>query len=177
MKHLVFFCGGWCFDGVLKSHLFSLLLLSPMIGICLHIVFFLDILYVIWIYPRHSVTSVTVTTRMTLQFLVGNPYKPSFVTVTGWGVRPNVESSDVLPSPLIFTSVCLRITILLVEGRILSSFSGPWTSKYFLMFGVGYFVGAPVIPNLRRVVFGCLGRMKMLPDFLCWPGCTPAISN
>ena len=28
---------------------------------------------------------VTVTTRM-IPFLVGNPYKPSFVTVTGWGV-------------------------------------------------------------------------------------------
>jgi len=42
-----------------------------------------------------------------------------------------------------------------------------------------YFVGAPVIPNLRRVVFGCLGGMKMLTlnDFLCWPGYTPAISN
>ena len=30
---------------------------------------------------------VTVTTRTTLlHFLIGNPYKPSFVTVTGWGV-------------------------------------------------------------------------------------------
>ena len=28
---------------------------------------------------------VTATTRIT-PFLVGNPYKPSFVTVTGWGV-------------------------------------------------------------------------------------------
>ena len=28
---------------------------------------------------------VTVTTRI-IPFLVGNPYKPSFVTVTGWGV-------------------------------------------------------------------------------------------
>ena len=32
--------------------------------------------------PSHAVT---VTTRI-IPFLVGNPYKPSFVTVTGWGV-------------------------------------------------------------------------------------------
>ncbi len=31
---------------------------------------------------------VTVTTRIS-PFLVGNPYKPSFVTVTGWGVDRN----------------------------------------------------------------------------------------
>ena len=30
---------------------------------------------------------VTVTTRI-ITFLVGNPYKPSFATVTGWGVDP-----------------------------------------------------------------------------------------
>ena len=30
----------------------------------------------------------TVTTRI-IPFLVGNPYKPSFVTVTGWEGRPN----------------------------------------------------------------------------------------
>ena len=29
----------------------------------------------------------TVTTRI-ITFLVGNPYKPSFATVTGWGVDP-----------------------------------------------------------------------------------------
>ena len=29
----------------------------------------------------------TVTTRI-IPFLVGNPYKPSFVTVTGWGIDP-----------------------------------------------------------------------------------------
>ena len=32
---------------------------------------------------------VTVTTRI-IPFLVGNPYKPSFLTVTGWGGRPNI---------------------------------------------------------------------------------------
>ena len=30
---------------------------------------------------------VRVTTRI-IAFLVGNPYKPSFATVTGWGVDP-----------------------------------------------------------------------------------------
>ena len=36
-----------------------------------------------WNYPH----PVTVTTRI-ITFLVGNPYKPSFATVTGWGVDP-----------------------------------------------------------------------------------------
>ena len=35
--------------------------------------------------PPYAVT-VTVTTTMTIPLLVGNPYEPSFVTVTGWGV-------------------------------------------------------------------------------------------
>jgi len=30
---------------------------------------------------------VTVTTRI-ITLLIGNPYKPSFTTVTGWGVDP-----------------------------------------------------------------------------------------
>ena len=34
-----------------------------------------------WNYPH----PVTVTTRI-VTCLIGNPYKPSFVTVTGWGV-------------------------------------------------------------------------------------------
>ena len=34
-----------------------------------------------------------VTTRM-IPFLVGNPYEPSIVAVTGWGV----DSSKVIPS-------------------------------------------------------------------------------
>ena len=41
---------------------------------------------------------VTVTTRIS-PFLVGNPYKPSFVTVTGWGVdRMYWKQTDRLPS-------------------------------------------------------------------------------
>ena len=39
------------------------------------------------IYIRSTPHPVTVTTRI-IPFLVGNPYKPSFVTVTGWGVDP-----------------------------------------------------------------------------------------
>ena len=31
---------------------------------------------------------VTVTTRIIDIFSVGNPYKPSFTTVTGWGPHP-----------------------------------------------------------------------------------------
>ena len=45
-----------------------------------------------WDYNKLLVRStphpVTVTTRI-ITFLVGNPYKPSFATVTGWGVDPN----------------------------------------------------------------------------------------
>ena len=39
----------------------------------------------IYIYIGTTPQPVTVTTRI-LPFLVGNPYKASFVTVTGWGV-------------------------------------------------------------------------------------------
>ena len=39
------------------------------------------------IYVRSTPHPVTVTTRI-ITFLVGNPYKPSFATVTGWGVDP-----------------------------------------------------------------------------------------
>ncbi len=38
-------------------------------------------------YLRSTPHPVTVTTRI-ITFLVGNPYKPSFATVTGWGVDP-----------------------------------------------------------------------------------------
>ncbi len=36
---------------------------------------------------RSTPHPVTVTTRI-ITFLVGNPYKPSLATVTGWGVDP-----------------------------------------------------------------------------------------
>ncbi len=39
------------------------------------------------VYFRSTPHPVTVTTRI-ITFLVGNPYKPLFVTVTGWGVDP-----------------------------------------------------------------------------------------
>ena len=38
-------------------------------------------------YVRSTPHPVAVTTRI-ITFLVGNPYKPSFATVTGWGVDP-----------------------------------------------------------------------------------------
>ena len=38
-----------------------------------------------FIHLRSTPHPVTVTTRI-ITFLVGNPYKPSFATVTGWGV-------------------------------------------------------------------------------------------
>ena len=41
-----------------------------------------------WLYLRSTPHPLTVTTRI-ITFLVGNPYKPSFATVTGWGVDPS----------------------------------------------------------------------------------------
>ena len=41
------------------------------------------------VYIGLSPLPVTVTTRI-ITFLVGNPYKPSFATVTGWGGRSKV---------------------------------------------------------------------------------------
>ena len=34
-----------------------------------------------------------------ITFLVGNPYKPSFATVTGWGVDPRDTSTQILVFP------------------------------------------------------------------------------
>ena len=42
----------------------------------------------IYVYVRSTPHPVPVTTRI-ITFLVGNPYKPSFATVTGWGVDPS----------------------------------------------------------------------------------------
>ena len=49
---------------------------------------------------RSTPHPVTVTTRI-IAFLVGNPYKPSFATVTGWGVDPtnrhqNVDNLEIM---------------------------------------------------------------------------------
>ena len=41
-----------------------------------------------WLYIRSTPHPVTVTTKI-ITYLVGNPYKPSFATVTGWGVDPS----------------------------------------------------------------------------------------
>ena len=43
-----------------------------------------------WNYPPPRMP---VTTRI-ITFLVGNPYKPSFVTVTGWGVDPTYRKDN-----------------------------------------------------------------------------------
>ena len=53
----------------------------------------LSIPYMAIIYLRSTPHPVTVTTRI-ITFLVGNPYKPSFATVTGWGVDPIYTHDD-----------------------------------------------------------------------------------
>ncbi len=45
------------------------------------------------VYTRSTPHPVTVTTRI-ITFLVGNPYKPSFATVTGWGVDPRYTGKE-----------------------------------------------------------------------------------
>ena len=65
-------------------------------GICLRI--WLDETHT---YLRSTPHPVTVTTRI-ITFLVGNPYKPSFATVTGWGVDPtpiNLSVFEILVFP------------------------------------------------------------------------------
>ena len=49
------------------------------------------------IYLRSTPHPVTVTTRI-ITFLVGNPYKPSFATVAGWGVDPRYIPKNPDPS-------------------------------------------------------------------------------
>ena len=51
------------------------------------------------VYFRSTPHPVTVTTRI-ITFLVGNPYKPSFPTVTGWGVdlRSTIVGFRMTPS-------------------------------------------------------------------------------
>jgi len=50
--------------------------------------FFSKLFIISWIYPPPRIP---VTTRIItfLVILVGNPYKPSLSTVTGWGLDPN----------------------------------------------------------------------------------------
>ena len=48
---------------------------------------------------RSTPHPVTVTTRI-ITFLVGNPYKPSFATVTGWGVDPKSSHAAFHPKCL-----------------------------------------------------------------------------
>ena len=45
---------------------------------------YIYIIYMHWVVP---LPRMPVTTRI-ITFLVGNRYKPSFVTVTGWGEYP-----------------------------------------------------------------------------------------
>ena len=55
-----------------------------------------NLIYIISIAPH----PVTVTTKV-IPFLVGNPDKPSFMTVTGWGKNPRYthETSGKRPNP------------------------------------------------------------------------------
>ena len=59
------------------------------------------------VYLRSTPHPVTVTTRI-ITYLVGNPYKPSFATVTGWGVDPMyilLKTGKFQPAMLVYQRV------------------------------------------------------------------------
>ena len=62
--------------------------------------------HIFWGSLRSTPHPVTVTTRI-ITFLVGNSYKSSFVTVTGWGVDPrdlHIKKKMLLPKSAQFLS-------------------------------------------------------------------------
>ena len=69
---------------------------------------------------RSTPHPVTVTTRI-ITFLVGNPYKPSFATVTGWGVDPTY-----LVCKIFMIIICHDIICIFVGG----SCPKPWCSSW-----------------------------------------------
>ena len=76
-------------------------------------VFFHRIFY---ISVRSTPHPLTVTTRI-ITFLVGNPYKTSFATVTGWGVDPiylyffTPSKTHMEPKTWLFVDFCLGSTL------------------------------------------------------------------
>ena len=71
-----------------------------------------EITFMIWsvVWIRSTPHPVTVTTRI-ITYLVGNPYKPSFATVTGWGVDPRYELWKNYHSNLLFDFFCDTILV------------------------------------------------------------------
>ena len=59
--------------------------------------------WILWVYIGSTPHPVTVTSRI-ITFLVGDPYRPSFPTVTGWGIRSKVYSSGVFASRDTYTT-------------------------------------------------------------------------
>ena len=81
---------------------------------------------------------VTVTTRI-IPFLIGNPYKPSFVTVTGWGDNPRCTYGKSI-NVAIFKGLDETYQLVTWSG---SSGFGKWL---FHMPFVGLFVVSWVVP-------------------------------
>ena len=81
----------WNLDGILVI-IFGVILGSFLVYVHSILLYYLGL-------PPHPVT---VTTRI-ITFLIGNPYKPSFVTVTGWGGRSNLllRPKDLLLCPIV----------------------------------------------------------------------------
>ena len=117
---------------------FAILFIPSEIGMCHCSAFMLSSEMASQNIPTYLGTTphpVTVTTWI-IPFLVGNPYKPSFVTVTGWGV-------DLKHTPVSYAQNELRSPKLkllgpkgLVGGPLLR---GPWVCWKYMEFRASFF--------------------------------------
>ena len=83
---------------------------------------------------RSTPHPVTVTTRI-ITFLVGNPYKPSFATVTGWGVDPKYQPQQTSTGCWVFPTAlsCTKLGMLwIITSCIFEDFWHFWTLRSFL---------------------------------------------
>ena len=92
--------------------------------------------WVIEIFLRSTPHPVTVTTRI-ISFLVGNPYKPSFATVTGWGVDPKYSkhSGKIPPSHPATTQEHPKDVAWAAYGRdaslVQGTFQNSWKDRWY----------------------------------------------
>ena len=57
---------------------------------------------IVWVWPPHRIP---VTTKIIITFFIGNPYKPSFTTVTVRGPHPTYRFFGCLESPEAFEAL------------------------------------------------------------------------
>ena len=101
---------------------------------------------------RSTPHPVTVTTRI-ITFLVGNPYKPSFATVTGWGVDPNYAHFMPGVSRVLVTSLDLfgHCRHMVQEG---SHNSGPSSDEMTVPYSPFFFFKSVLASSMNVNLFG-----------------------